>query len=114
MADSNQSIYAVPKDVLRKEISNELIKIYDLFLQYSTNDSVFYIVARLVSKKFMPYEFKNSIIETNFTAIEKANKLFDYVIKNDIDTMNEFKIELKQFYPQLNEKLTFDSQGWFD
>ena len=94
------SEYDKEKSLRRKKL-DLLTKIYDSFLNNSSNEFTQRIVAKLIKAKCLRFSIKNTIIDSNLSIRDRADKLFDYVYKSDVNVIDVFLCEIKEVFPHI-------------
>jgi hypothetical protein len=94
------SEYDKEKSLRRKKL-DLLTKIYDNFLNNSSNEITHRIVAKLIKAKCLRFSLKNTIIDSNLQIRDRADKLFDYVYKSDVNVIDVFLCEIKEVFPHI-------------
>ena len=90
----------IEKSLRRKKL-DLLAKIYDAFLKDSSNEITQRIVAKLIQAKCLRYSYKNTIIDPNLQIRDRADRLFDYVYRSDVNVIDVFLCEIKDVFPHI-------------
>ena len=99
------------QETLRRKKLDLLLKTYDGFLNNSSNEITQRIVAKLIHHSYLRYSMKNTITDSNLLTRDRAEKLFDYVYKSDINVIDFFLNEIKEIFPHIYRMIDSSNKG---
>ena len=98
------------KQSLRKRKQDLLSRIYHSFSKDSSYETTHQIVTKLIHHNRLRYSLKSSIIDPSFQYRDRADKLFDFVYKSDVNVIDVFLDQIKEIFPHIYRTIEYENK----